>query len=93
MIFKIKEKLREKHEARVAKVEQKWMEKLIKAAERKSPVVVEYKLLEVGDVDYDAYGVFVNSKWIETVPGDSRTAQRRAGQIEKVIRGKGFEVL
>ncbi|MGB2843174.1 MAG: hypothetical protein WBC40_11990 [Halobacteriota archaeon] len=89
----LRNKIKEKYEARAAKIEQKWMEKLIKAAERKSPVVVEYKLVEVGDVDYDAYGVFVNSKWIETVPGDSRTAQRRAEQIEKILREKGFEVL
>ena len=80
------DKIKERREAQVARVEQKWMNKLIKSAERKSPVVVDYKLLEVGDVDYDAYGVFVNSKWIETVSGDSRTAQRRAEQVEKILR-------
>ncbi len=82
LINKIKEKLSEKHEARVAKIEQNWMEKLIKAAERKSPVVVEYTSLSGGG-DYD---ILVNDKWVESVFGDSRTAERRAGHIERILR-------
>ncbi len=85
----LRDKIKEKHEARVAKAEQKWMDKLIKAAERKSPVVVEYTALSGGG-DYD---ILVNDRWVESVFGDSRTAQRRAEQIEKILRGKGFEVL
>ena len=39
------------------------------------------------------YDILVNGKVIEGVFGDSRTAQRRAEQIEKILREKGFEVL
>jgi hypothetical protein len=85
----LRNKIKEKYEARAAKVEQKQMEKLVKAAERKSPVVVEYTSLStMGD-----YDILVNGKPIEGVFGDSRTAQRRAEQIEKILREKGFEVL
>lgn len=85
----LRNKIKEKYEAKVAKVEQKQMEKLVKAAEKKSPVVVEYTSLSaMGD-----YDILVNGKVIEGVFGDSRTAQRRAEQIEKILREKGFEVL
>ena len=55
------------------------MKKLVKAAERKSPVVVEYTSLS-SKGDYDT---LVNGKLIEGVFGDSRTAQRRSEQIKK----------
>jgi len=38
----LRNKIKEKHEVKVAKAEQRQMEQLIKAAERKLPVVVEY---------------------------------------------------
>lgn len=85
----LRNKIKEKYEARAAKVEQKQMEKLVKAAERKPPVVVEYTSLStMGDYDIPVNGIV-----IEGVFGDSRTAQRRAEQIEKILREKGFEVL